>query len=221
MIILKTTLSFFILLILTRLLGKKQMSQMTFFNYVTGITLGSLAANIISNGDNSTLEEIIGLTWWCVLTAFIAYIALKSSKLRLLFDGQPVILIKKGKFEIKSMKMTKMSIEDILIMLREQNIFSISEVNYAILEPNGKLSVLKKQDYLNPTNINMKIDTYSPKYLPTGVIIDSHIVYEILEELGLSIDWLKNEMKKQNINNVDEIFYGEVQDNGSLYILKR
>ncbi len=221
MIILKTTLSFLILLILTRLLGKKQMSQMTFFNYVTGITLGSLAANIISNGDNSVFEEIIGLIWWCLLTISISYIALKSSKARLLVEGQPVILIKNGHFQIKSMKRTKMSIDDILMMLREQSVFSILEVDYAILEANGNLSILKKQDYLNPTKADMKIPTYSPKHLPTSVIIDSYIVYKNLEELGLSIDWLETEIKRQKINNIDEIFYAEVQDDASLYIIKK
>lgn len=221
MIILKTTLSFFMVLVLAKLLGKKQMSQMTFFNYVTGITLGSLAANIISNGDNSIIEEILGLIWWCGLTGSIGFLTLKSSKLRILFEGQPVILIKNGIFEIESMKSTKMNIEDILIMLREQNIFSILEVDYAILEPSGELSVLKKQNYLNPTNDDMKIPTYSPKNLPSGVIIDSNIVYESLKELDLSVGWLEKEIKYQNISSIKEIFYAEVQDNGSLYIIKR
>lgn len=220
MIILKTSLSFFILLILAKILGKKQMSQMTFFNYMTGITMGSLAANIISTGDNSIYEEMLGLTWWCGLTAFLGYITLKSGKLRLLIDGQPVILIRKGSFEKESMKKTKMSIEDTLIMLREQNIFSVSEVDYAILEPNGKLSILKKQDYLNPTNLDMKISTLPPKHLPRGIILNSNIVYENLEELGITMDWLKKEMNNQNIKNVEEIFYGEIKSDGSLYIIK-
>lgn len=220
MIILKATLSFFILLILARLLGKKQMSQMTFFNYVTGITIGSLAANIISTDNNSILDEIIGLIWWCILTASLAYITLKSNKLRLLIDGQPVILIKNGEFQKKSMKKTKISIEDLLIMLREQNVFSILEIDYAILEPNGKLSILKKQDYLNPRNMDIKISTDSPKYLPTGIIIDSRIVYKNLVELDLSMDWLERQIKDKNINDIEEIFYAEVQNNGSLYIIK-
>lgn len=221
MIILKTTLSFFMVLVLAKLLGKKQMSQMTFFNYVTGITLGSLAANVIANGDNSIIEELMGLTWWCVLTGFIGFLTLKSSKLKNFFEGQPVILIKNGVFEIESMKKTKMNIEDLLVLLREQNIFSILEVDYAILEPSGELSVLKKHNFLNPTNDDMKIPTYPSKNLPCGVIMDSSIVYKSLKELDLSVDWLEKEMKNQNISSIEEIFYAEVQDNGSLYIIKR
>lgn len=221
MIFLKTTLSFLMLLILTRLLGKKQMSQMTFFHYVTGITIGSLAANIIASNDNSITDEIIGLIWWCFLTALLAFITLKSAKSRVLIDGQPVILIKNGLFEEVSMKKTRISIEDLLIMLREQNIFSILEIDYAILEPNGKLSVLKKKSYLNPTNADMEIPTSVPKYLPSGIIIDSHIVYKNLQELGLSMDWLEKQMNLQNVKGVDEILYGEIQADGSLYIVKR
>lgn len=221
MIFLKTTLSFLILLILTRLLGKKQMSQMTFFHYITGITIGSLAADIIASNDNSLVEEVIGLTWWCVLTAFLAYTTLKSPKLRVLLDGQPVVLIKNGVFEEKSMKKTRISIDDLLIMLREQDIFSILEVDYAILEPNGKLSVLKKKSYSDPTNYQMKIPTYASQYLPTGIIIDSHIIYKNLQELGLSMDWLENQMKIQGAKSVNEVIYAEIQDDGSLYIVKK
>lgn len=220
MIILKTTLAFLILLILARLLGKKQMSQITFFNYVTGITIGSLAANIISSNDNSLLDEIIGLTWWCTLTALLAYATLKSEKLRLLVDGQPVILIKNGIFQKESLKTTRISLENLSMMLREQNIFSIQEVDYAILEPNGKLSVLKKQSQLNLTKGDMKIPILNHIYLPYQIIIDSKIVYQNLNKFGLGIEWLEKQLKAQKIDNLDEVFYAEIQSDGSLYIDK-
>ena len=139
MIILKPTIAFLLLLILARFLGKKQMSQMTFFNYVTGITIGSLAANIITFNDETIWNEVVGLIWWCFLTALLAYITLKSAKLRLLIDGQPDILIKNGVFQKKELKSTGISIEDLTMMLREKDIYSITEVDYAILEPNGAL----------------------------------------------------------------------------------
>jgi uncharacterized membrane protein YcaP (DUF421 family) len=171
MIILKTTLAFLLLLILARFLGKKQMSQMTFFNYMTGITIGSLAANIISNNDNSLLEEILGLIWWGTLTVVLTYATLKSESLRTLVDGEPVILIRNGLLQKESLKTTKISLEDLSMMLREQYIFSITEVDYAILEPNGQLSVLKKQSQLNLTRADMDIVTPSPMYLPCQIII--------------------------------------------------
>lgn len=221
MIFVKTTLAFLVLLILTRLLGKKQMSQMTFFHYVTGITIGSMAANIIINDNKSILNELMGLAWWCALTALLAYITLKSAKLKVIIDGQPVILIRNGIFEKESFKKTRISLYDLSIMLREQNIFSILEVDYAILEPNGKLSILKKQSDLNVTLSDLNLNRPVPKYLPSQIIIDTHIVYDNLNELGLSINWLKNQLKAQNINNTNKVFYAEIQQDGSLYIVKK
>lgn len=220
MIIIKTIFTFFVLLILTRLLGKKQMSQMTFFHYVTGITIGSISGNIISNNNNSNFDPFIGLVLWCILTAFLAFITLKSPKLKLLIDGQPTILIKNGILQKKSFEITKLSIEDLIIMLREQDIFSIMEVDYAILEPNGKLSVLKKQALLYLTRADMGISTSTFKYFPTQVIIDGKIMYRNLNDLGLNIEWLENQLRSQEINRVNQVFYAEIQTNGALYIAK-
>lgn len=220
MIFLKTTLAFLLLLIIARVMGKKQMSQMTFFNYMTGITIGSLAANIISSNDNSLLEEILGLIWWGSLTVLLTYATLKSERLRTLVDGEPVILIRKGLLQNESLKTTRISIEDLSMMLREQYIFSITEVDYAILEPNGQLSVLKKQSGLNLTRQDMNIVTPNPVYLPSQIIIEGKISYENLKDNALDISWLNKELKKQSINDVSQVLYAELQSDGSLYIDK-
>lgn len=119
MIILKPIIAFLLLLILARILGKKQMSQMTFFNYVTGITIGSLAANMITFNDDSIIEEVIGLVIWCALTALLSFITLKSSNIRKVIDGKPSFLIKKGKLQEKEMKLNRISLEELSMMLRE------------------------------------------------------------------------------------------------------
>lgn len=219
MIILKPTIAFILILILTRILGKKQMSQMTFFNYVTGITIGSLAANIITFDDKTITDEVIGLIWWCFLTGLLAFITLKSNIMRLIIDGQPAILIKNGLFQEKMMKRTRISIEDLTMMLREQNIFSIKEVDYAILEPNGKLSVLKYQDQLNVIKKDLKIPTTQPKYLPAQIIIDGKVILKNLNRYGLDMVWLDKKLKKQNYDNIENVFYAEIQDDGSLYVV--
>lgn len=220
MIILKTTLAFILLLILAKFLGKKQMSQMTFFNYMTGITIGSLAANIISNEDNSLLEEILGLVWWGTLTIVLTYATLKSESLRTLVDGEPVILIRNGLLQNESLKTTKISLEDLSMMLREQYIFSIKDVDYAILEPNGRLSVLKKQSQLNLTRADMNIVTPNPIHLPCQIIVEGKVYYENLKDNNLDIHWLNQQLKTQNIDDMDQVLYAELQSDGSLYIDK-
>ncbi len=218
MIIIKPTLAFILLLICARLLGKKQMSQMTFFNYVTGITIGSLAANIITFDDQTIWHEVVGLIWWCFLTALLAYITLKSSKTRRIIDGKPSILVKNGVIQEKELKSTKVNLEELSMMFREQGIFSIKDVDYAILEQNGQLSILKIQEQITVSRKDMSIPTSQPKYLPAEVIVDSKIIHKNLTSYGLNLQWLENQLKHQGISSVDDIFYAEIQADGTLYI---
>lgn len=217
-IILRTTLAFFVLMILTRLLGKKQMSQMTYFNYITGITIGSLTANIICTSSESITDEITGLLWWVFLVLLIAYITLKSSKLRIIIDGQPTILIRKGKLLKNTLKSTRLNLDDLSMMLRTKDIFSIADVDYAILEPNGQITVLKKQAQLNVTRADINIPTVDPVYLPSEIITDGKVVKRNLEEFGLTYDWLKSQLKTMGIDNIEDVFYAEILGDGKLYV---
>ncbi|WP_461615774.1 DUF421 domain-containing protein [Clostridium sp. Marseille-QA1073] len=220
-LLLKTTLSFLALLILTRILGKKQMSQLTFFNYVTGITIGSIVANIITVDNEPFIDEIIGLVWWCILAEVTAYVTVKSHKLGRIIDGEPSIVIKDGKIIRKVMVDLKMNVEDLTMMLREQSIFSVSEVDYAILESNGKLSVLKKDEYLEVNKGDMKIKPLPKKYLPTQVVSDGSIVEHNLKELNITQKWLEKQLKNFGVKSVNEVYYAEVQSDGTLFVNKK
>lgn len=212
-LLLRTTLIFVVLLILTRILGKKQLSQLTFFNYITGITIGSIAANVVSESNQPFIDEFIGLIWWCVLTYLAGYIGLKSGKLRNIIDGQPTIVIKKGKIIRNALKSSRLNIDDLSMMLRKQNIFSIKEVEYAILEPNGDLSTLKKPENQHISKSDMNITSPIPKYLPSEIIADDKIIRH-------NLNWLNDQIKTQNISSVKDILYAEIQSNGTLYIQK-
>lgn len=145
-VILETIITFLVLLLYTRLLGKKQMSHLTFFNYITGITIGSIAANMVMLDTRSFYKELTSLTIWCLLTELVSWIALKSPKLRKSLDGKPTIVIKDGIIDKKALGSLRLNTDDLTMLLREKDIFNIAEVNYAILEPHGRLSVLKKEN---------------------------------------------------------------------------
>lgn len=211
-IILKTTLTFITLLILTRMLGKKQLSELTFFNYITGVTIGSLAANTIVNTSSQYLNEMIKLIWWILLTIFVTLISLKSSRVRVLLEGEPIMVIKNGKIVEEALKSTKINLDDLSMLLRSKDIFSITEVDYAILESNGELSILKKQE-------NQK--TQNRLYMPIEIIIDGNLIYRNLKELNIDKTWIYKELKNQGINSIEEVLYGEIQEDGSLYIDKK
>lgn len=216
----RITLIFLVLLILTRILGKKQMSHLTFFNYITGITIGSISANMIHELDESFIEDLISLIWWCILTLLLEYIGLKFGKLRQLIDGQPTILIKKGKIMKDELKANRVNIDDLSMMLRKQNIFSIKEVEYAILEPIGNLSIMKKPQEQQITKSDMSIPLSTLKYLPSEIIVDGKIIQANLKELNLSETWLEAELKRQNISSIKDVFYAEIQSDGTLFIDK-
>ncbi len=217
---LRASLSFFVLLILARLLGKKQLSQLTYFNYVTGITIGSITADIAGRSETPFLNGLISLVWWCALTIFIGYVGLKSSKARILFDGQPTIVIKEGKILKKALQRTHLNLDDLSMMLRKKDVFSLQDVHYAILEPDGQFSILKKEFKQNITKEDMNIPTSTFTYLPSEIISDGKIVKKNLIELNLTEKWVHDELKKHGIQTIQEVFYAEIQKDGSLFINK-
>lgn len=219
--ILRTTLSFLALLVLARLLGKKQLSQLTFFHYITGITIGSIAAEIAAQHETPFFDGIVSLTWWTVLTLLMSYISLKSPKARVLIDDEPTIIIKDGELSVKSLKSARLHMDDVLMMLREQSIFSIQDVHYAVLETNGELSVFKKVGQQEATKTDVKATITLPLFMPSEIIADGKIVKKNLIELDLTEDWVMKKLRKQGIESVNEVFYAQIQTNGSLYICLR
>ncbi|KGX85625.1 DUF421 domain-containing protein [Pontibacillus marinus] len=219
--LLRTALSFIVLLVLTRILGHKQIGQLTFFNYVTGITFGSTAAEIMVNHDVSKLGGISSLTLWALLTFLVAYIGMKSGKARVLLDGQPTIVIKKGKLLKKALASQRLNIDDLSMMLRAKNIFTISEVDYAILEPNGQISVLKKPEYENPTREDFQFVPPPNLVVPSEVIVDGALVEKNLKELNVTRSWLNNQLHMNNVSSVKEVLYAELQKDRTLLVVKK
>ncbi|WP_391205056.1 YetF domain-containing protein [Psychrobacillus sp. L4] len=219
--IIRTTVSFATLLLLARILGKKQLSQLTFFHYITGITIGSIASEIAAQKETPFIDGYIALIWWAILTLVMSYITLKSTKARTLVDDNPTIVIKDGEISIKSIKKARLHMDDVLMMLREQSIFSIQDVHYAVLETNGKLSVFKKVAQQEATKLDVKADVSLPTYMPSEIISDGVIVYKNLEELDLTEEWVMKKLRKQGVDSVEEVYYAQLQTNGSLYVSLR
>lgn len=218
--ILRSTLSFAIILVMTRLLGKKQLSHLTFFNYVTGITIESIAANIVSGSEIPFSNGLISLIWWSVLTIIVGFIGLKSSKTRIFIDGQPTILIRDGKILKEALQGTRLNLDDLSMLLRKKDVFSTQDVHYAILEPDGELSVLKKEYQQTITKGDMNIPIPAFMCFPSEIITDGKIVKKNLGELKLNETWVRDELQKKGIKSVEEVFYAEIQKDGSLFINK-
>ena len=203
---LRVLLGFIILLFLVRIIGNKQLGQLNVFTYISGIVIGSMVSDIILHSDIKFWPSMLGVAIWVALAICVELLALKSVKARELLDGQPIILIKKGEILYRALKKERLNIDDLTMMLRTNNVFSILDVDYAILEPNGDLSVLKKQPQPIP-----------PKYMPTALITDGRIITKNLRELNLTEEWLNNALA--NLNTLkSNILYAEIQENGQLHI---
>lgn len=216
-IVIRSLISFIVLLLLTRLMGKRQVSQLTFFDYIVGITIGSIAAEMSFDQNVRIINGITSLLIWGLIPFILAIISLKSRTFQQLIDGKPTIIIKNGEILEKSMKKVFLSIEELMLLLREKNIFKISDVEIAILETNGQLSVLKKtsQQPVTPQMLKMVL---KQEKAPTLLIVDGQILYKNLATLGYSEEWLMKEIRKQGATNTNEVFLAQVSSDGELFV---
>lgn len=220
-VIFKTLLGFSIILVMTRSLGKKQIGQLSYLAYITGISIGNMAGSMVIDRDIKVIDGILGLIFWCSLVYFFEYISLKSPKGRVLLDGEPTIVIKKGKIVEDALIRSKLNMDDLSMLLRNKDIFSIKEVDYAILEPNGKLSVLRKSgdEWVKKKDLHLPITLR--EYLPSEIIVDGRVVIKNLREFNLSEEWLDCQLQLYGIDSKEKVIYAELQSDGSLYINKK
>lgn len=216
-IFLRSVIVFIGLLFLTHLMGRKQLSQITFFDYVVGITVGSIAASIVVDRSINVIDGIIATVVWCAMPIIIGYIAVKNLAFRRFVDGEPKVIIQNGTIINKNMLREKYNIGDLLMQLRDKGVFDISEVEFAILEPNGELSVLKKSQYYPVTPKDLNIST-NYKGLMTELIIDGRIITQHLNTINKDTQWLQEQLKSRNINNIEDIMLAGLQTDGQLYI---
>ncbi|XKH50073.1 DUF421 domain-containing protein [Chryseomicrobium palamuruense] len=204
--ILRTTVTFIALLLLTHFLGKEQLSQLTMFNYITaGITIGSITADLAGQAETPFIDGMISLIIWTLLTLLVSWISLKSMRAKTLLDDEPSVVIRKGKILQRELKASRLPVEDLKMLLRLQGIFSITEVEHAVLETNGELSVYKKSANQPATKKDMQLPTKPTYYIPTQLITDGVIIERNLVELGLSKDWLLKELKRAVYQEPDQI----------------
>lgn len=209
--------SFLVLFTLARILGKKQISHLTFFDYVVGIVIGDMASQVAIDTSMKIVNGLIGLVIYTLFSVILAYGAIKSFKFRDLVESSPSILIKDGKIMEKGLFKHKMTYDDLMNGLREKDAFMIEEVEMAILETNGQISVMKKPEYqaLTPKDIGLKM---KDDHAPSLIIIDGTLLEKRLRPLGYTKDWLLSEIKKKGANQFEDVFLAQIDSNGKVYV---
>lgn len=204
------------LFILTRILGKKQISQLTFFEYITGITLGELAGFISTDLENHYMHGVTALLVWFCVPLLVELVTLKSKTLRQWFEGKGTILIEKGKVLEKNLKKERYTADELLEQLRTKSVFNMADVEFAVLEASGELSVLLKKENqpLTPKHLGIKV---APERETQAVIIDGNYMDEPLSTAGFNREWLDTELEKIGVIK-DNVFIGQVDSYGQLYV---
>ncbi|WP_175988492.1 DUF421 domain-containing protein [Bacillus sp. Marseille-Q1617] len=208
---------YFALLILTKVLGKTQITQISAFDFISALILGELVGNSLYDKDISVWPILAAIFIWGSLIFTTEYFTQKSRRFRHIMEGTPAIVINKGKIDFQQLKKNHLDLNQLQHLLRAKDIFSVRECEYALLESNGTLSVLKKPMFENVqrADLNIQPDHVS---LPLSLIVDGEIVYDNLKIVHQQEDWLLNEITKYGFQSHKDVLYAEWKEGESLLV---
>lgn len=199
---LKTAILYFFIVLAYRIMGKKEVGELSIIDLIVTILIAELAAICIEKKETSIMVSIVPITILVIIQVSISFISLKSESIRNFIDGKPSIIIKDGVVNFSTMTKLRYSLDDLLSQLREKGVKNIEEVDYAILENSGNLSIFKNtKDY------------------PLPLILDGRVDYGVLEEIGKNEKWLDDLVKENNIK-IEDIFYAFYTKNKT-YVIKK
>jgi len=215
-IVFRSLVSFLALFLFAKIIGKRQLSQITFFEYTVGIAIGNMAAIIADDLKEPLYKGLVPMLVYTLLPVLMSLLALKSKTARNFMEGKPRVLIKEGKIQEDNLKKERISTDELLELLRSKSAFKAADVEFALLESNGNMSVMLKSENqpITPKRIGL---TVAPEAEPQTVIMDANIMDEALATMGRNRNWLKGELEKQGVT-VENVFLGQVDTNGELYL---
>jgi uncharacterized membrane protein YcaP (DUF421 family) len=207
---------FFMLFIIINFVGKKVINQITPFTFIASIVLSELLGNALYDDKINALHIIYAMLIWGVLLFIVEYIGRKSLFFRGLFQGKPSCLIRNGVIDREEMKKCRMNLNQLQSLLRQSETFSVRQVAYCYLEPNGALSILKKSEYKETTLGDLKIQK-EDIHVPVTLIRDGKLLKKELADIGKDETWLKEQLQSQNLSDYKEIFLAEWQEGDGLF----
>ena len=217
-----STFSFIVLFIISKLMGKKQIAQLDFVDYVVGISIGSIAAQMAIDSEIPYYHFVTAMVIYLILDLIITYSSKKSVKLRKLFKGKPLILIYNGKLIYENIKKSKLDLNDFLAMCRKKDFFNINDIAYCVFETNGELSILPKS-YAAPIVCGDMNITKTQEELSKDFVMDGKIIESSLKQKGKTKQWLYERLKLKSIKNIDDILlasYDKTNDDLIVYLKK-
>lgn len=216
----RTILVLVILFFITKMMGKKQISELNFFDYVVGITIGSIAADISLDIEKDMIAGIAALFIYGFISYIISFVSIKSILARRFFIGVPTVLVEKGKIIESGLKKSKIDVNDLLMEARENGYFNLDEIDYALMEVNGNISFLPKEKEKPVTKKDMKIKC-SNEGLTVNGIIDSKYMVNNMKAINKDKEWLDHELKVNGYDNYDNILLATIDNNYKVTIYEK
>jgi uncharacterized membrane protein YcaP (DUF421 family) len=216
-IVLQTLVAFFAILLITRILGRQQLAQLTVYEYINSITFGSIAATVATDLGQSSWGHIMGLFLFGALTFLMSYMSKKNRTISKILDGEPVLVIQDAHILEKNLAKFHYTVDDLNHLLRKKDIFNIQDVKYAILETTGEVSVVKMAGKENVKVENMNLQV-SQEELITDIVVTGKIIYENLNKRNISVDWLSNQLRIMGVKNINDVYYATLDKDKKIYI---
>lgn len=208
----RSLVSLIILFFITKIIGKKQVSELSLFDYVIGISIGNFTAEMTMNFDGQYINGVVAMVTFGVVAYLVSIMSMKSIVIRRAVVGVPTVLIENGNVLLKSLKKVKIDINDLLEQARNAGYFDLEEIAFAMMEVNGKISFLAKDKYSNPTKNDLGIKL-SKDNLTANIIIDSKLMEENISNTDRDRDWFIQQLKVKGYDTYESILLATYKDN--------
>ncbi len=208
-----------VVVILLRLMGKRQIGELQPAEFVITMLISEIAAIPMQDNRTPIINSVIALFILVSLEILVSVINLKSVKIRGLMQGHPVIVIRNGTVDMKALAKLRITLNDLLAALRQKDVFDVTQVSYAVFETNGQISVLLKPQFANSTAKDLKLNP-KDSGMPFAVICDGTIIENALNESGKDEEFIKSTLQKQNVP-LDEVLIMTVDNSGTVTILRK
>lgn len=213
----RTVLVYFIVFLTMRIMGKREIGKLSIFDLVISIMIAEIAVFVLEDMKKPLLEGVLPMFTLVGIQILIAFVSLKSEKLRRLFEGKPAYIIHNGQLDRKVMKQHRYNLDDLLLQLRQSKVTNVADVEFAILEPSGKLTVVEKKTEEKKLQEGQQVK-FRYEGLPLPLIMDGKVQDESLEKLGKTRFWLKSQLQSRGIRDFKEVFFCTIDHRGKWFI---
>lgn len=214
----RTVLIYFVVFLMLRIMGKREIGKLSLFDLVISIMIAEIAVFVLEDIRKPLLDGLIPMVTLVLIQLIIAFVTLKSRKIRIWFEGKPSLLIEKGVLNREEMKKQRYNLDDLLLQLRQNKVLNVADVEFAILEPTGKLSIIEKNLQRSYPRSDELLGEIRYEGLPLPLIMDGKVQDDQLEKLGKTRFWLKNQLQAKGVFDFKEVFFCSIDHRGKIFL---